>query len=495
MFAGLDVGHVVDNGDVHDVYAIVDSTGAGWVRINMRLDAWDAPDDPTPHGPDQLTYFAAYDRAIDAYLARGIQVYALINHESVSSALDHNSPEWIALYVQNAVKIVDHFKDRVRTYEIINEPNDYAGGTSARFTTMAFAKILQDTYLAVKHDAGHISDRCWQVDLVSGPLFSFDGNDSASYLADAYAIGRGQLAWDYTHQVTGSYPLDGVGYHMYVAQGSDSATGDVATEMAANLGALWNVVTTNEGADTPKRVWVSEYGWRADAVGAAEQAARMQTGFAEMNQLGYVAGAVYFDFQDFPGNEWGVYDSVGARRPSADMLASLAEANLPAHGAIVTGVQMPALAPGAVGDVIVTLANHGSSTWSDGWRLGAAPGCPDAAATNAVTWAPVDGYANSVTDARVFLPMNVAPGASIDLHVPIVAPAAEGQYVFAARMVHEGVTWFGGTASGVLTVTADESGGSGAGAGSNAGGCAVGGDASPLIVGFCYGLRRKRRRS
>ncbi len=501
--AGLDVGHVVDAGDVHPVFDQVASTGVDWVRINMRLDAWSAPDDATPHGPDGLTYFEAYDRAIDAYVARGISVYALINDESVAEAgLDHNSDAWIALYVQNAVEIVDHFKNRVRTFEIINEPNDYAGGSSARFTPHAFAKILQDTYLAVKHDAGHTGDRCWQVDLISGPLFSFDGNDSASYLDQAYALGSSELAWDYTHQVTGSYPLDGIGYHMYVAQGADSATSDVGTAMAANLGALDAVIASHEGATT-KRVWVSEYGWRADAVGDAGQSDRMQAGFSAMTVAGDVTLAVYFDYQDFPGNEWGVFDAGGTRRPSADMLAALAAANRPARSAIVTNVAVPTLAPGETGEVIVTLTNRGSATWTDGWRLGAGAGCPDAAETNAIAWAPAAGYANSPTDARVYLPADVPPGASIDVHVPVVAPGDEGTYTFAARMVDEGVSWFGPTATAQVVVAQQAGSGSDAGSGSEpgprAGGCSTGGAPGWLlvvvIVGFGHSLGRSRHRT
>ena len=62
------------------------------------------------------------------------------NDEAIYSNQVHGSDEWIAEYVQNAVKIVDHFKNRIRVYEIINEPNDWAGGTSARFTPRAYAK-------------------------------------------------------------------------------------------------------------------------------------------------------------------------------------------------------------------------------------------------------------------------------------------------------------------------------------------------------------------
>ncbi|HEY5945254.1 MAG TPA: NBR1-Ig-like domain-containing protein [Kofleriaceae bacterium] len=496
--AGLDVGHVVDSGSVHADNATVDSTGTPWVRINMRLDAWSAPDDDTRRGPDQLTWFEAYDRVIDDYLARGIQVYALINDEALSSAQPHGSDAWIADYVQNAVKIVDHFKNRVRVFEIINEPNDYAGGSSARFTARAYAKILQDTYLAVKHDAGHTGDRCWQVQLVSGPLFSFDGNSSASYLQQAYSIGKSQLAWDYTHEVTGSYPLDGIGYHMYVAQGLDSANADVRTEMRLNLGALWNVVTSYEGADTAKRVWVSEYGWEAGVVGDAVQAQRMQAGHAAMAELGYVALALYFNFQDFPGASYGVYDDASQPRPAAGMLKSLA--GTPRRARIVDAV-MPALEPGAVGDALVTLENRGTTTWTDEFRLASAPGCPDAARENAIAWEPNAGYANGLTDARVLLPHPVAPGESIVIHVPVRAPAEPGEYTFAARMVHEGVEFFGPTVSGVVTVAAGNGSGDGSGSDGDhdgdhgsSGGCSTSRNDSAWLV-LVLGVLLARRRS
>lgn len=494
--AGIDVGHVVDGAVLHDNVDIVDSTGVGWVRINMRLDDWTSPDDDTRRGPEQLTWFEAYDRVVDAYLARGIAVYALINDEAVSTTLEHGSDPWIEVYVQNAVKIVDHFKNRIRVYEIINEPNDYAGGSSARFSPRAFAKILQDTYLAVKHDAGHTGDRCWQVQLVSGPLFSFDGAPSADYLAQAYSIGKSELAWDYTHEVTGSYPLDGIGYHVYVAQGLDSPASEARDATAANLDAVWNVVAANEGEATGKQLWISEYGWRADWVGDGGQAERMAEGFAAMKDSGRVAAAMYFNLQDFPGAAYGIYDDGGQRRISADMLKELADGNRPDDGARIVGVTVPVLAPGATGVAIVTVENRGASTWSGDIRLGAASGCPDAAATNDVDWVPgADaGYASDRVDARVFVPAAVATGGVVEIRVPIRAPEAEGSYTFAARMVHEGVAWFGPTATGVLVV---DPAATGAGADSDdgepsTGGCSTGSGAGLLVALAALGPRRRR---
>lgn len=496
--AGLDVGHVVDHGVVHANTAAVDSTGVPWVRINLRLDDWDAPDDTTRRGPEQLTWFEVYDRVIDDYLARGFQVYGLINDESVSTTQPHGSDAWIADYVQSAVKIVDHFKNRVRVFEIINEPNNWDNGVSARFAPREFAKVLQDTYLAVKHDAGHIDDACWQVQLVSGPLFSFDGNTSADYLQQTYAIGKSQLAWDYTHQATGSYPLDGIGYHMYVAQGLDSSTADVRTQMLANLGALWNVVTSYEGAGTAKRVWISEYGWEAATVGDAVQAERLRAGFDAMTAFGKAALGVYFNFQDFPGATYGVYDDAMQPRTAATVLGELAPE---LRRAALVGVNVPALEPGALGEAVVVLQNRGTLAWTDPIRLAAAPGCPEAAAANELAWEPTAGYANSITDARVFLPHDVAPGESIAIHVPIRAPGEPGEYRFAARMVAEGIELFGPTVSGVVTVEAGAGSGSGDGPGGTGGaddgshgGCAANRATSLWVVIALGGLRRARRR-
>ncbi|MBV8757977.1 MAG: hypothetical protein JO257_11895 [Deltaproteobacteria bacterium] len=471
MFAGLDVGHVVDQGVVHD--PIVDV--AGWVRINFRLDTTDAPD---------AAFFAAYDQVVDAYVSHGIEVYGLINDESVSSSLDHNGDAWRTVYVANATAIIDHFKNRVRTFELINEPNDWAGGTSARFTPHAFALAVQATYQAVKRD--HADDRCWQVSLLSGPLFSFDGTTSADYLNQVY----GEWA--------GDVPIDGIGYHMYVAQGLDSSTADVGTAMRTNLSAIWNTITAHEGAGTPTRIWVSEFGWQADTVGADEQAARMQAGFAAMQSFGKVAGAIYFNYADFPGASYGVKG-----RPAEAMLQAMPHV---AHAAAVTQIAAPTLAPGELGEVVVTVENKGSTTWTGEFRLGAAPGCPDAAAQNAIAWEPAAGYVHSVTDARVYLPHDVAPGESIDLHIPVRAPDAEGTYVFAARMVHEGVTWFGATATTTVTVAAHGATGSGTtGGGSDtvdaphSGGCATSHDASwlALVLAFarCVSGSSSRRRA
>jgi uncharacterized protein (TIGR03382 family) len=156
-------------------------------------------------------------------------------------------------------------------------------------------------------------------------------------------------------------------------------------------------------------------------------------------------------------------------------------------------VTAPTLAPGELGEVVVTLENRGLATWTGDFRLGAATGCPDAAAMNTLAWEPADGYANGVGDARVFLAQPVAPGESVTIHVPVRAPAEPGTYVFAARMVHENVAWFGVTAQFAIEVRAPTDGATGnsdeASSGCSSSGATTG--SLPLLLAL-LAMRRRR---
>ena len=94
---------------------------------------------------------------------------------------------------------------------------------------------------------------------------------------------------------------------------------------------------------------------------------------------------------------------------------------------------------GETRDVVVRVLNKGTSTWGAGSavRLGTL-------ASNTVAWSQFQcgGYANGLADARAFLCADVAPGATAELRFKITAPAS-GPATFGARMVKDGVQWFG----------------------------------------------------
>lgn len=71
-----------------------------------------------------------------------------------------------------------------------------------------------------------------------------------------------------------------------------------------------------------------------------------------------------------------------------------------------------------------------------------------------------EGYATSALDTRRFLPKGktVAQGESIVLEIPLAVPISPGKQRFAARMVDEGVAWFGSTASAEVEIVPASSG-------------------------------------
>jgi MYXO-CTERM domain-containing protein len=436
----------------------VEATGTTWVRINARLDVWNAPDDATPRGPQMLTYFQAYDRVIDELTTHGVQVYLLVNGESVPGGGEPDSDDYVNRYTDAAVKIIDHFKNRVRVFEIFNEPNNWRPGTQQpAISPYYLAKLLQQIYLAAKHDGGRNNDPCDQVTIVSGALFSFDGTDASDYLTQMYQAGRGQLAWDWMRANVGTYPLDAVGYHIYVGQGSSATAASVKSATAKNLSGIEAALDAQEVAGSNKPIWLSEFGWTTSQVSAQQQADFLTASYQSYDADARVAAAFWFTFQDFPGGDYGLYSTSGLSPSDRHPLVyaaftQAAQSYRPQHDAMFVWSDLPmTLAPGETRTLHVQVQNLGSlqRTAAGNLRLGAGPGCPTSAATNQLGLTPgaAGGYVHSLTDARLFLDgsAKVDAGTIATFTFDVTAPATPGSYTLALRMVHESVTWFGDT--------------------------------------------------
>ena len=497
MEAGLS-GPSLWNGDANSAVAgavAIEQTGASWARINFRLDVWNAPDDATLRGPQMLTYFQAYDRVVDELTQHGISIYGLINSESVPGGNDPDSDAFVSAYTAAALQIVDHFKDRVRVFELFNEPNNWRAGTQQpAISPYYLAKLLQSTYLAVKHDGGRDQDPCDQVTLVSGALFSFDGTDASDYLTQVFQAGRSQLAWDWMHANAGGYPLDGLGYHLYTAQPSG---------MQKNLDGIWSAFASLDDAAAQKSIWISEFGWTIDQVSAQTQGDYLTQGFDALGADAHVAAALWFTFQDFPGGRYGLYTQSGLgtadrRQPAFDAFSAAAAKYLPSLAARFAADSTPmTMTAGDSASITVSVANLGSETWTraNKIRLGAAAACPIAALSNqpAITPGTTGGYANSITDVRLELDpaASIASGMNAQFTFSIAAPTTPGSYTLALRMVRDGVAWFGATLSRQITVVAqstppapsDGAGAAGSGDPSSPGGTGTNPPATPAAAG------------
>ena len=233
--------------DPQAISAVI-ALGPRCVRVPFRQDVWSSVDDPTPHGPSNAGILATYDALIAKYLASGIEPYMLFHGETTGQD-QHvvNDAAGRATWVAAITTLIDHFKPRVRRFELLNEPNNWDASKSPINPPDAFAAVLADAYTAVK--VAHPGDACWDVSLVSGGLFGFQqlGGSASSghdYLAQTYDAGIASHGWDVIKAKTGSYPLDAVGWHFYGDPGD--ASNALVSVLQKQIGEMTAVVAQKE---------------------------------------------------------------------------------------------------------------------------------------------------------------------------------------------------------------------------------------------------------
>lgn len=461
--AGINLGAPVWHGvPAEGALVATIGTGAHYVRVNFRLDDWSSPTDATLHGGE--TWFEVYDHVVDAIVSQGYEVYGLLNDELTTGfSRPYSSTAFEDAYATNALAVIDRYKDRVRVFETINEPNDWAGGSSSRMPADVFARVHARIYDEVK--GKHSGDACWdRIQIVTGPLFSFDDNSSSGYFDSVVSSGRSGGKWAALRSSLGHDPIDGVGYHVYVAQGEGSPDSDVNVKGGANLDAM-GAVLSKYGIST--KFWVSEIGWEVDAayVTEATQARRLDAAWSTLGARGDVASLQWFTIRDFPGGPFGLFRLAGFtdadKRPSYARFVAQAKSHAPALAAKLAVTLLASVAVGSKVTAHVTARNLGLDAWTESGkvRLGAASGCPSAWATNDWTWddpGAARGFVKSATDARIFLDpsASIAQGTTTTFDVALTAPSTPGKKRFAVRMVQEGVAWFGSTAWADVDVVA-----------------------------------------
>lgn len=364
-------------GQIYLNAGLVKATGAKWVRVNFILGPWSSPTDTTRRGPASLTWKETYDSIINSLRAQGMEIYALIGAEAVKTPHPLNSQGYVDAYVQNFQTIVGQFRDRIRVFESFNEPNDWAGGSTAQVQPYWFAKMLKDIYTAVKIAEGRRDDPTWQVTLVSGPLFTHDLDTGASYISQTYQQGISQHGWNAFRSQYGTYPLDGFGFHVYVKQGPNTEQA-VLSGLSTNLNAFWNAVTAYEGTGTAKKIWISEFGWNTAHVSEAEQARNLTLAFNLFKSDSRVRLANWFQISDFgPNDKWGLFHGApfddSSKKPSWQAFYDFATAQLP-QGSISGSVRDTAGAPVSGARVEVAGQTRSAISEEDGsYTIGGLP--------------------------------------------------------------------------------------------------------------------------
>jgi hypothetical protein len=348
---GLQDGWAIDNSCqvlfTPEVAEAIADAGAQWVRINFRLGASATWTDPTCNG---LSARALYDTVVDNARAEGLQVMGLLSNESwpgTQQEWQANSVEWIGgsgdnpylvAFSKNAAAVLaQHFEGRVAAWEVWNEPNAYTsfspftGYTGSTFIYPSnFAWLLRHVY----EEAGaagvtgtlFVSGGVFGHDMTSAltpsgagvelkrgdpqtpgyfaPLGSSERDaplpadpvaekSGAEYLRLTYARGIARAGWG----ALPAYPLDGIGQHIYVDQGTTTS----AAKIAAYLAAVRAVPLEHPEAPPPP-TWITEVGWPTYTESFyATQAANLRIAYAEFAATPYVAVPFWFQLRDIEG--------------------------------------------------------------------------------------------------------------------------------------------------------------------------------------------------
>lgn len=305
--------------------------GATLVRVDFRLGrhpGWDE------------TILSQYERVVDMLAGAGLGVLGLAGHGVVANPqqaqwtagnaeIDGGNGQnaFIDAYVAAVHTLVARFHGRVPLWEIWNEPNvwtsqqrhgnatAYSGGSYIYPSN--YAVLLARAYSAIKGEAS-LRD----VTLLSGGVLGHNNggvtnadNSGAPYLRALYEMGlRGPGGWEAVRRDLGTYPLDGVGQHLYLHQGGACPDDHVR----AYLDWVHQAMQAYEGNHSAKPVYVTEAAWNTTAVTPEVQAANLTALFSACAGAPYVDGALWYELRDNAAahTNYGVIDTNWQRKPS-----------------------------------------------------------------------------------------------------------------------------------------------------------------------------------
>lgn len=295
---GIDPGdQVFDDSKI----PLVLSSGAQVVRLNFigPLNNRDAA------GP----FMGFYRDLARRYVDNGVKVLGLIGMQSVEGG--YQDPNAFPYQIAEAADVItDSTGGVVGEFEVINEPNNYYGGSSHLIPPDYFAWNLSSVYRRIKMERGRRD-----LSLISGPVlghdFSGDLNEDsgANYMWWTCHSGINVFApddpnnWERIRQESGDYPLgDKVGAHLYVVQGN-SSPGIVSqavweTLQAFKRGYQWFGIN--------KPVSISEIGCQSDAVGMEGQRDNVDTYMRALDADPDVTLGMWFCLRDFNNESWGL---------------------------------------------------------------------------------------------------------------------------------------------------------------------------------------------
>lgn len=266
--------------------------------------------------------YPAYDYIVDQAAKRDMKILGLIDYSSLASS---SSDEWETeefrnRYTQRVREIVTHYSNRqnkIRHWEIWNEPDLDIGFPDWRIEPPYYALLLIDAYHAVKDiDQGS--------SVVLGGISPKGFEYSENYLSDLY----GCDAMQDHYETYGYYPFDIVACHPY-PEYFQSPDPTLTRILNNRIKAIMN----NYG-DRHKKVWLTEMGWSSWYVTEEQQAQYLEESYHMLDDLRdpdhpedppYVERYFWFRYSDFGGADlWGLWtEDLSRKKPAYDAYLNL----------------------------------------------------------------------------------------------------------------------------------------------------------------------------
>jgi hypothetical protein len=301
-----DSGNVLLTDEVAQALA---DTGAGWVRVNFRLG---------PYSSDTAEWYTKYDGIVNRLRSRGLEIIGLMTNEAwpggvsdwQANAYETTGGNGYNAYLENWCnffkRAAAHWKDQIKYWELWNEPD-----CLATIYPSNYGALLANAYDKVHTDGTDVK-------IISGGLCTgeTDPDDGDGFLDATYNVSINNTHWfSNMHTKWGTYPLDHIGYHIYIDQWGSLNT----TKMSNLLDGIRNTYVAYEGSNTPKKVWITEVGWQYNPNAPpyfcteAEQAANLTACINTANSKSYVRHVNWFFLQDVPSAQlwYGVFKSTG----------------------------------------------------------------------------------------------------------------------------------------------------------------------------------------
>ncbi|MBB6673991.1 carbohydrate binding domain-containing protein [Cohnella nanjingensis] len=220
-----------------------------------------------------------YDGIVEANRSRGIRMIGLLAYSAKWASTgpegaemrEHYPPRTLTEYANYVYETVSRYKGRIDRWEIWNEPN-LDGFYRPAHDAEGYAELLKAGYLAAK-----------RADPKATVVMSGLSGTGAAFLKELAAYGAG----DYT---------DAIVIHPY--QAGDPEAGH----------AFVNDIESVKGIVPGKDVWLTEWGWRSDEQGLANQALYTVKGYLLALAAGVKTNTLY-SFNIATDTEFGLADA------------------------------------------------------------------------------------------------------------------------------------------------------------------------------------------